>query len=630
MFIKSNISKSSGRFKKYGLWWSPTVDPLILEMQMIQHGGRWKKQGGEFAGEGLAYHYRKFQEIAWPDKIWENGPFKNYWAEKCLEVYLSSSYIGVLGCAASGKSSSFASNSLTEWYCFNDCMTVLVSSTDLKSLELRIWGMVKQYHKTAKAAREWLPGHLIEGKQMLIEDPRSEALEGRDFKNGIIAVPLRKGNQFVGLGSLVGIHNKIVTIIADEANLCPRAFLDSISNLAKCERFKLVALGNPNETTNAHGIICEPSRELGGWESGVDQGPGTKTWATKFPGGICLQLPGSDSPNMAAPEGEPDPFPFLITRKQLRDDASIWGRDDWHFQMMDEGRMPRGQGSRRVLTRQACLQFGAFDPPKWRDTRRTSIAFMDAAYRGVGGDRCVFGEFQFGHEAVPVGGEEILSSLITQETSTDNFPKIIALIDLTVIPIAAELGSIAPEDQIVAFCKKECESRNIPPENLFFDAGMRTSLVTAFCRLWSTAVNSVDCGGKPSETAVSSEIKIPARDYYSKFVTELWFSVRYAVESRQFRGMTEDACTEFSQREWKLVSGNKIEIETKEEMKLKTGKSPDLADAIAVGLYGARRRGFVISRMVPEEELFMSPTWKVKYQEQARELAHSGDLNYTA
>ena len=53
----------------------------------------------------------------------------------------------------------------------------------------------------------------------------------------------------------------------------PRAFLDSAANLSKCEDFKLVGLGNPNETTNAHGVLCEPHPDLGGWE-GLAQGPG--------------------------------------------------------------------------------------------------------------------------------------------------------------------------------------------------------------------------------------------------------------------------------------------------------------------------------------------------------------------
>lgn len=619
-------------FKLYNLVWPQTAHPLHIELSMIREGGQWTKKNGETAGNGLYFHFRKFQELAWPGKLWEKGPFKNYWAEKCLECYINHTYVGVLGCAASGKSDSFASNALTDWYAMPECTSVLVSSTDLKSLELRIWGMIKAYHKFIKSRYPWIPGYLIEGKQMLILDPKGECEAGRDFKNGICAAPLKRGNQFVGLGPLVGIHNKRVRLIADEANLCPRSYLDAISNLAKCEDFKLVALGNPNETTNAHGVVCEPARELGGWESGIDQQPGTKSWPTNFPNGIALQLPGSDTPNKDAPEDDP-PFPFLITLKQLKDDALIWSPDDWHFLMMDEARMPRGQGSRRVLTRQMCMKFGAFKGPLWRDSRRTSIAFLDAAYRGVGGDRCVFGELQFGYEAqesvIPMS-----DAFVVQDEHLPGGRQIMALIDLIVVPITAkpvsnDSSDESPEDQIVAFVKDQCTNRGIKPDNFFFDAGMRTSLVTAFTRGWSTAINSIDCGGKPSERNVSADIQTKCKDYYNKYITELWFSVRLIVESSQFRGMTEDLCTEFSQREWKMVSGNRIEVESKEEMKLKTGRSPDLADAVAVGCAGARIRGFVIKRAMAKDTK-SGPDWRDAVRDRAKELHKSGSLNYAA
>jgi hypothetical protein len=573
--IKPTYIKSSGRFKKYNMWFSPYATPLKIELDMITQGGTWTKSDGETAGNGLYYHYRRFQEIAWPEKIWEKGPFKNYWAEKCLEVYLNYKYIGACGCASSGKSDSFGGNVLTDWYAHSSYTTVLVSSTDLKSLELRIWGMIKKYHRSVKSEHNWIPGYLIEGKQMLTLNPKDEAGEGRDFKNGIIAVATRKGNTYVGIQSLIGIHNKRVRILADELQLMPRAFLDSASNLSKCEDFKLVGLGNPSETTNAHGFLCEPSVEMGGWEGGADQMPGTKTWPTRFPNGICIQLPGNDSPNMAAPPGEPPPFPFLITREHIADEAKIWGVDDWHHQMFVDAKMPRGQGSRRVLTRQACLKFKAFESPNWRDSRRTRIAFLDAAYRGVGGDRCVFGELQFGYEVEPLSPEALVSTMISQSPMSERGRQIIALIDLMIVPIDSTPGSDQAEDQIVKFVMEQCVGRGIVPGNFFYDAGMRTSLVTAFSRLWDVNVNSIDCGGKPSEKPVSAEITTPCRDYYSKFVTELWFSVRYAVEAGQFRGMTEEACTEFCQREWKMVSGNRIEIESKDDMRQKSGRSPD-------------------------------------------------------
>ena len=207
--------------------------------------------------------------------------------------------------------------------------------------------------------------------------------------------------------------------------------------------------------------------------------------------------------------------------------------------------------------------------------------------------------------------------------------QILHLVDLSVVPISAEKGADLAEDQIVRYVMQQCEARGIPPEHFYFDSGMRTSLVQAFSRLWSPWVGSVDCGGKPTETAVSSEIKTMCRDYYSKFITELWFSVRLTVESSQFRGMTEEAAKEFGEREWKMVSGNRIEVETKEDMKIKTGHSPDLADAVAIGVYGARQRGFTITRAVSPEVVERSNLgWKREVRQRAEKLHRSGSLTY--
>lgn len=615
------------RFEKYGVHWLRTCHPLSIEMDCIKMGGKWQKKDGTWAGMGKFYHYKRFQEICWPEKKWHR------WAEEELKAFLDHTYIGEMGCAAAGKSDNAVCSVLTDWYCFPDETTVLVSSTDLASLDLRVWGMIKRYHRLAKERFSWLPGHLIEGRRVIVVDHKSESAEGRDFRNGLIAVPVKKGSAWVGLGPLVGLHNKRVRLVADESNLMPRVFIDSTANLSKCPDFKLVALGNPNETTNAHGFVCEPATELGGWEGGIDQTPKTKTWKTRLPNGICLQLPGSDSPNMDVPEGEDPPFPFLMTRKQMEDDAQIWGVDDWHYTMMNEARMPRGQGSRRVVTRQMCEKFGALIEPQWRDTQRTKIAFLDAAYRGVGGDRCVFGELQFGYESEADLPSIVVSNVISQKPFSMGGKQIIGLIDTIVIPITAGIATAEqPEDQIVKFVRNQCEARGIPPENVFIESGMKTSLVTAFSRLWSPLIESVDCGGRASEDQVSAEIKVQCRDYYSKFVTELWYSVRLCIEARQFRGLSKEVMWEFCSREWKNVSGNRIEVESKVEMKAKTGRSPDLADAVAVGVYGARKRGFVIQRLTSptEKRTRMGRDWRDEIREKAKLLVEGKQLNYAA
>lgn len=629
MLVKTNVRKGSGRFKAFGVWWDPYVNEGSMHLEMIRHGGQWTKQDGEVAGNGNYFHYRRFQEIMWPEKIWEKGPFKNYWAEKILECWLEAQYFGIMGCAASGKSDGMASIILTDWYPFPDCTTTLVTSTDLKSLERRIWGYVKSYHRAAKKNNDWLPGHLIEGKQMIIQDARTDAELGRSFKNGICGVPCLRGSQFVGLAPLIGLHNKRVRLIADEANLTPRSYLDATSNLSKCPDFKMAALGNPNETTNAHGAICEPAIELGGWEGGVDQTPGTKTWKTRFPGGITLQLPGGDSPNLKATENEEVPFPFLITRKQMEDEAAIWGKDDWHYAMFTDAKMPRGQGSHRIITRQECEKNGATLEPFWRDTNQTKIASLDAAYKGSGGDRCVFTEINFGMESesdVKLTGDGALA----QKSNAPKGRQILAMVDQVIIPIDAGLNADTPEAQIVRAVKAQCENRGIPPSNFWFDAGFRTSLVQEFSRSWSLEVNSLDCGAMPTEQRVSMEIDMPCRDYYKKLVTELYFSVRLVIISKQFRNLNRDCMWELCTREWKSSPGNKIEIESKIEMKEKCSRSPDLSDSLCISVFGARQRGFQIARLMPPEKQHPRDDWKSKLRARARALCTSGQLEFAS
>lgn len=605
-------------FKLYGQKFSNTAHPLAIEMDCIKMGGRWRNQYNENCGNGLFFHYKRGISLLWPEIVWHK------WNELFLEKWIESRSLGVLGPASSGKTNSAAIIHLFDWYCFPSITTVILCSTTRERLEDRVWGETKKYHKMAMTRAAWLNGHLIEGRQRILLDDRGEAIEGRDFRNGLIGVPCKKGESWVGLGDFAGIKNKRVRLLADEASLLPRAFADSVSNLDKNPDFKLTALGNPKDTTDTLGLVCEPAAHLGGWEGGIDQTPITKSWETRRPGGIALQFPGEDSPNKDGRLGIP-----IITQEQIDRDVAFYGRDSLWFSMMNAGMMPRGQGSRRVLTRQMCLKFRALEEPIWKDSGRTKIGFLDAAYRGVGGDRCIFGELDFGNEAYDLEKVDPVSALISQVAPNNPNRHIVALIDLLVVPINVRLPEL-PEDQIVNFVRQECEQRGIAPNNFFFDSGMRSSLVTAFGRIWSPQVNGIDCGGSPSERKVSYDIDVLCCNYYSKFITELWYSVRLAVEAGQFRGLTEEAMLEFCNREWKIVGKNKIEVENKEDCKLKNGRSPDLADAIAIGVEGARQRGFVIRRLKPTHGKPHHDSWKLDLKKRAHALNTGQSLNYTA
>lgn len=91
-------------------------------------------------------------------------------------------------------------------------------------------------------------------------------------------------------------------------------------------------------------------------------------------------------------------------------------------------------------------------------------------------------------------------------------------------------------------------------------------------------------------------------EHYSKLVTEFWYSLRISIEADQIRGLHEDVMNELCMREWSRVTDSKIEAESKLDMKLRIRKSPDLGDWAAIILEGARRLGFVISKLGSNRE----------------------------
>lgn len=585
---------------RYGTKWPGLMSDIRIEMKCIQWGGTWDKTHGRKGGEGLFFHYKRLQQLLHPEKVWHR------WNDYLLRHFLEYRIIGVLGPASSGKTREAADFARMVYYCHSDCCTVICSSTEKETLEDRIWGEIKRYHKEAKQTYP-VAGHLIESRQRLVTDSREDGGDGRDFRNGMVGVPCKKGGSYVGLGAYSGRKNKIVVLICDEGQFMPKAYVDAISNLNKNTTFYCIVLGNPKETTDALGMICAPADEIGGWDSGIDQTPKTKSWKTNWDRGCCVQLVGSDSPNLDGKLGIP-----LITQAQIDADVKVYGRDSIQFTMMNEGRMPRGQGLRRVITRQMCVKFGAMKQPTWKGDKRISLFFLDAAYGAVGGDRCIGGELQFGLGVNDDGDEQHL----------------IALIDTMLIPVSVKENEL-PEDQIAKFVKNQCEIRGIGPENVFFDSTGRGSLVSSFARLWSPMVNGVEFGGKPTERQVSNEIQVTCREYYFNFVSELWYSVRHTIESGQFRGMTEDVMLEGSMREWGLVAGNKIQVEPKEKMKLKMGRSPDEFDALVAGVEGARRLGFVIQRLSIVRDR-NSDQWKKDLKQRVDKMRERTQLNYSA
>lgn len=558
---------------KYGLVWE-TADDAAIELEMIRCWG-YKEYKGRRYGLGMAHHVIAFQKIVWPWKYWHR------WNEGLIVPELCKpGRLAIWGPSSTGKSQEAMDFGLTMFYARPKGTTILASSTELDSLDRRIWGYCMAQHKKAKAIVDWLPGHTIESKRMLLADPKH--VEERSKKDGIIGVACKKGNQWQGLSSYIGLKNEVVILLSDENQFMPSGFWDSAANLESNPITFIVALGNMNETTSSLGKAAEP--ELG-WDSLPDSEK-SRVYPTRWSGGRAIQLVGKDSPNLDYPTGK-EPYRGLIGSTYIKKQERNYGIDTPLFNMFVSGKIPRNSSERRVITRSLALKFRAMEDVIWGDEEPTKLYMLDAAYSAIGGDRTPGCGLGFGKD---IRGEWKIGLLERPKIYTGSPDK-----------------TLSHEDFIALTAKAECIRLDIPPEHCFYDGTGRSSLTSSFARLWSPLVVPIEFGGAATERPNFQGIKFiegpdegqlkPCNKVFGKFVTELWFAVEAAIQANQMRGLTEDIVEEGCMRIWKDIPGGKKDVEPKDETRERMGRSPDLFDMLAAGLEGARRLGFPLGRL---------------------------------
>jgi len=573
------------------------MDRFLIEKSMVRSGG-YKTLGGVRYGNGFKYHFKAAMRALLPWFEWQR------WSELLIDSFCDYTEIGVMGPASSGKTYSAAAFAYTFFQCFHTEASIIMSTTTRDGLQLRVFGAVKNIHNKAKERRKWLPGRVIDSRSMLTGADSDD--ETQNFISGILGVACKVGGTFQGIASYVGIKNKYIMLVADEASLMADGFLDSVANLRKGGKWKMIALGNPKDRSDPLGRICEPHVSLGGWE-GLAFEERTRTWKTRAENGLAIQLCGTDSPNYDHPRGL-NPHIGIITPEHIESDLAYYGKDSLQYSMMNLGMMPKDGEKRRIVTLTLCDTNNAYAEVVWADTPITRIIGIDAAYSAVGGDRSVLTDLGFG---IDVTGQHLIAFIEPQ----------------IVIPTNART-TMEVQDQIAEFVRDYCKKRDISPQNVGFDSTGRGTLMSAFARLWKpggTEVVPIEFGGPPPNRPTRPGSNENEMDAYKNMVTSLWFASRLVIESKQLRQLSRDCALEGSYREWGIPpGGRKISVEPKEDTKNRMGRSPDLWDSFVTAIEIARRRGFQIvtggavgfgKRRVPE--------WLVSRQSELRKKEQS-------
>lgn len=569
------------KISRCGLKFDPEFHtPLEVEFKFIQGGGYIEVKGKKY-GDGLFSHYRKAQSLLWPSED------HHTWSDLILKTILDERLTVVQGSRDSSKTRTISKYVLTDYFCFPEITLILMSSTDVRGLELRVWGDLKDLWQQAKDRhKDSIQGYPLDSKHGIFTDTLSEDSDDiRDMRKGIICVPVldSQGNETKALEKFVGVKQKRRRLVADESQFLPVSYLNILSNLDKGD-FKAAFTGNPLGQ-KALDKVSEPDC---GWDNHPEPKK-TTTWRNKFDG-VTINLVGPDSPNFDP--NRPKDYPYLVNQDDVERVRKRYGPDSIEYYSQIMGVRKSGLNPRIVLNSEMCKVNGAYDDCVWGHDEITSVLGIDAGY---GGDACETILIKFGN-------------------NSQGHP-VIKFHEPEVIPINLNDPS-TPEDQIANQVRRKCEILKVPYTNVFFEAGMRATLAISLARILGPEVNAVNAGGPATTRPVSEDLfvddpdrgigaKRPKRcdEHYSKFITETYFSVRLLVECKQAREIPKSVVKEFSDREWVWARGTRYELETKEDFKLRCHYSPNKADATAIAVEGARRLGFQIQRIKTKKEL---------------------------
>jgi hypothetical protein len=108
---------------------------------------------------------------------------------------------------------------------------------------------------------------------------------------------------------------------------------------------------------------------------------------------------------------------------------------------------------------------------------------------------------------------------------------------------------------------------------------------------WGNNYLPIKFGEVASDMQISMNDARRGHEAFVNLGSELWFVGRDFVRTGQIKGLPTDVARQLKIRQYKSVkSGDymKVQIQSKVEMKKKTGESPDISDAVVMLIYLCR------------------------------------------
>lgn len=572
--------------QKYNVRWPDDVTPLGIELGCIANGGRWIGKQGQECGAGMIDHLMHARRMIWPDR------YRHAWTDLMYSEFIKNDITILMGAASTQKTSHASEFVLLNYWARHEKTLVVLSTMTMEKLDTGVFGEVKMLWSAGKRLFPFLSGHLLEARRAITTDramaQRSKTIDeifARDMRKGIIGRPCYGGaGQWIGLGVLAGTKQEYIFYLCDEVQFMAESFIGAWPNLFSNGNVKIIGSGNPkHDPDDQLGIAAEPKD---GWSS-VGDTDKVQVWDTQFMGGRCINLVGTDSPNFHLPPGVAE-YPKLIGPKYAQRIIHDFGENSPEYYSQVKGVMKLDFAGDRVITRQACREHNAQERAVWSGRgSKTRVIGLDPSYGG--GDLCV--------------------AIVLDYGDGDNGIMLIEVVEMITYRFDLRDGR-SVETQLAEKFSEDLIRLGVEVQNSFYDPYGKGTMGFAFAQKFGSASpRPIDSGGQPTERPVRDDLYVDEKDgvrrlkmckeHYAKFVTEAWFSVRYAIEANQVKGLPTDVMLEGCARKYERVAGNKLSVESKEDFKKRLGHSPNKFDALAIAVEGARVIGFRIGKLGP-------------------------------
>jgi hypothetical protein len=578
----SRAFSSNKGIRRYGIQFPEHMDDLGIELYCysISRGEYGKEYCvkhniniSDFKLLSPHEHFINAVKLQWPTEVSiYNRGYTNNQLLRTLEELCNNTDICLAGAASMGKSFPVGLWVYLDWCSAPHCTSSWVATTTLGASEDRIWGIISKLWKCAAVQF----GKLIDYRHMIVWGGASND-EDKDYRNAIKALAFQSGNEGQkAIDTTRGRKNDRVRLALDELPEMELGAITAKVNLSANNDVTFIGIGNPSAGDNPHTRWAMPS----GASNFDSVSPDMDKWETGT--GVCLFYNGMRSPNFAAPASEPSPFPFLMDRKKQEIMLKQCYGDENAIDYVRNaiGWWPKSGFAQTILTADLIRNADTNEEPLWDSEGFTKVAGFDTAFT-IGGDRCVLTIAKLGF----VRG-------------TRN--RVMWLESQKVIQLSANAAAEF-EIQLATEVVQLCRAAGVQPSKFGMDvSGDGGRVGQAIIREWlrfessGASIALISSMGKPTDRLAAEVDKRPCKDVYDRLVSEYYYSCYHAFKSRVLFGVdpASDLARELCLRRYTIKS-KKIAIETKDELKGRTGYSPDLSDSLIYALEMARRNGLV-------------------------------------